>query len=284
MLADTDRNTVVSGVLETNGELPALTETREQRVWRKDSAHQAPAAPVDDSCISDSWYVSVKMACEWIFAVLLLIPAGPVILLAALVVKLTSRGPAFYSQTRLGRRGTTFRIHKVRTMTHNCEKGTGATWAVANDPRITWIGGILRKTHLDELPQLINVLKGEMSIVGPRPERPEFLPKLEQAVPHYCDRLMVRPGVTGLAQVQLPADTDLASVRRKLAYDLYYIRHISLWLDIKLIACTVVHCFGVPFHVLCRVFRMPRKDAVENDYKNRPKSNPALLRAELQPT
>jgi lipopolysaccharide/colanic/teichoic acid biosynthesis glycosyltransferase len=221
---------------------------------------------------------------EWVFALLLLILSGPVILLSALAVKLTSHGPAFYSQTRLGRRGKAFRIHKVRTMTDNCEKSTGATWAATDDPRVTPVGRFLRKTHLDELPQLINVLRGEMSIVGPRPERPEFIPKLEQAVPHYSDRLLVRPGVTGLAQVQLPADTDLASVRRKLAYDLYYIRHISLWLDARLIACTAVHCFGVPFHVLCRLFKMPRRDVVEHAYKNRPKSSPALLHAELQPT
>jgi lipopolysaccharide/colanic/teichoic acid biosynthesis glycosyltransferase len=284
MLANTDRTPAYPGIGETNGDLPALTDTKEQRVWRADPAHQSAAAPGDEACISDSWYVGCKMACEWVFALVLLVPAGLVMLAAALLVKLTSPGPAFYSQTRLGRRGKPFRIHKVRTMTHNCEKNTGATWAKVNDPRITRIGGILRKLHIDELPQLINVLRGEMSIVGPRPERPEFIPKLEQAVPHYCDRLLVRPGVTGLAQVQLPADTDLASVRRKLAYDLYYIRHISLWLDLRLIGCTVVHCVGVPFHVLCRWFKMPRRDEVENAYKNRPKSKPTFLVAELQPT
>jgi lipopolysaccharide/colanic/teichoic acid biosynthesis glycosyltransferase len=284
MLANRDRTPTRPGTRETNVDLPALTETQEQRVWRADPAHAAPAVPADDACISTSWYVGCKMALEWAFALLLLVLTGPVILLTGLIVKLTSPGPAFYSQTRLGRRGKPFRIHKVRTMTHNCEKTTGATWAKANDPRITWVGYYLRKSHLDELPQLINVLRGEMSIVGPRPERPEFIPGLEQAVPHYSDRLLVRPGVTGLAQVQLPADTDLGSVRRKLAYDLYYIRHINLWLDGRLIACTVVHCFGVPFHVLCRLFGMPRRDAVENDYRNRPKSNPTLLVAELQPT
>jgi lipopolysaccharide/colanic/teichoic acid biosynthesis glycosyltransferase len=282
MLADMDRSTA-AGV--TNSELPALTETQEHRLWRADPAHQAPAAPLEDAYISTSWFVSFKMAVEWVFALLLLVPVGPVILLAALAVKLTSRGPAFYSQTRMGRRGKPFRIHKIRTMTHNCEKATGATWAKTDDPRVTPVGRFLRKTHIDELPQLINVLRCEMSIVGPRPERPEFIPRLEQAMPHYCDRLLVRPGVTGLAQVQLPADTDLASVRRKLAYDLYYIRHISFWLDAKLVACTVVHCFfAVPFHVLCRVFKLPRRDAVEHAYQNRPKSEPTLLLAELQPT
>lgn len=284
MLADAEKNSARPSIRETKADLPALRETREQRVWRSDAAHAAPAVPADASCVSNSWYVGCKMGVEWVFALVLLVLTGPVILLAALLVKLTSRGPAFYSQTRLGLNGRPFRIHKVRTMTHNCEKATGATWAKTNDPRITRVGNFLRKTHLDELPQLINVLRGEMSIVGPRPERPEFIPQLEQHVPHYCDRLWVRPGVTGLAQVQLPADTDMASVRRKLAYDLYYVRHISLWLDARLIACTVVHCFGVPFHVLCRWFKMPSRDAVENAYNNRPKSSAGLLLAELQPT
>jgi lipopolysaccharide/colanic/teichoic acid biosynthesis glycosyltransferase len=253
------------------------------RVWRADRAHGDPTTPGNCAWVSGSWYVGWKMAVEWVFALALLFVIGPVILLAALTVKLTSRGPAFYSQTRLGRGGKPFRIHKIRTMTDGCERATGAVWSRSNDPRITPVGRFLRKTHLDELPQLINVLRGEMSIVGPRPERPEFIPSLG-TIPHYGDRLAVRPGVTGLAQVQLPADTDLASVRRKLAYDLYYVRHIDLWLDARLIACTVVHCVGVPFHVLCRWFKMPRRDEVENAYINRPKSTPALILAELQPT
>jgi lipopolysaccharide/colanic/teichoic acid biosynthesis glycosyltransferase len=281
MLANKDENPARPG---NNGDLPAPQGANGARLWRADAAH-APVLPPDDAWISDSWYVGCKMAAEWVAALAMLVVFGPVILLSALAVKLTSRGPAFYSQARLGRGGRTFRIHKVRTMTDNCERATGATWATANDPRVTPVGHFLRRTHLDELPQLINVLRGEMSLVGPRPERPEFLAKLEQALPHYCDRLWVRPGVTGLAQVQLPADTDLASVRRKLAYDLYYIRHVSLWLDLRLIACTAVHCFGVPFHVLCRWFKMPRRDEVENAYKNRPKSAPALVVAKLlQPT
>ena len=132
------------------------------------------------------------------------------------------------------RDGRPFTLFKIRTMAHDCEKASGARWSTPGDPRITRVGAFLRKTHLDELPQLWNVLRGDMSLVGPRPERPEFTPLLEQVVPHYRDRLAVRPGVTGLAQVQLPADTDLDSVRRKLAYDLYYIRHLNGWLDLRL--------------------------------------------------
>src|SRR6185437_15316966 len=139
------------------------------------------------------WYLSCKAVFDYVAAACLLVVTSPVILLAALLVKLTSRGPAFYTQTRLGQHGRPYTIYKIRTMTHDCEKN-GAKWATIADPRITRVGGLLRRTHLDELPQLWNVLRGEMSLVGPRPERPEFVPGLEQAIPHYRHRLLVRPG------------------------------------------------------------------------------------------
>src|SRR5262249_55106805 len=157
----------------------------------------------------------------------------------------------------LGRFGRPFLIYKLRTMTHNCEQESGVRWAVPGDPRVTRLGRFLRKTHLDELPQLWNVLRGDMSLVGPRPERPEFVPGLERAIPGYRPRLLVKPGVTGLAQVQLPADTDIPSVRRKLAYDLYYIRSGGLWLDLRLLASTALRLAGVPYGVGIRLFRLP---------------------------
>jgi lipopolysaccharide/colanic/teichoic acid biosynthesis glycosyltransferase len=152
-------------------------------------------------------------------------------------------------------------------MVHDCEKLSGVRWAVVNDPRITRVGGFLRHTHLDELPQLWNVLKGDMSLVGPRPERPEFVPGLELAIRHYHRRLWVRPGVTGLAQVHLPADTDLDSVRRKLLYDLYYIRHMGPLLDLRLICCTGLRLFGVPFPFLTRFFVLPGCAEIEPSRK-----------------
>src|SRR5439155_3872848 len=167
-----------------------------------------------------------KAVLDRVAALALLVLGGPLILVLALLVKLTSRGPAFYTQTRLGRHGVPFTICKLRTMMNKCESLTGPRWSMPGDPRVTGLGRFLRATHLDELPQLLNVLRGDMSLIGPRPERPEFLPELERACPRYRERLAVRPGVTGLAQVQLPADTNIASVRRKLAYDLYYIRHV----------------------------------------------------------
>jgi lipopolysaccharide/colanic/teichoic acid biosynthesis glycosyltransferase len=197
-------------------------------------------------------------------ALLLLLLTLPLILLAALIVKATSRGPAFYSQIRVGRGGRPFRIFKIRTMVHNCEALTGPCWSAPGDPRITLVGKILRRIHLDELPQLINVIAGQMSLIGPRPERPEFLPALEQAIPSYRRRLGARPGVTGLAQVQLPADTDLGSVRRKLKYDLYYIQNMSLWLDLRILIATACYVTGVPYEVSRRLCRLPSSDVIES--------------------
>jgi lipopolysaccharide/colanic/teichoic acid biosynthesis glycosyltransferase len=208
-------------------------------------------------------YTTLKRPVEWLLAAILLAFSFPVILLAMLVVKLTSRGPAFYSQTRSGRNGVPFTIHKIRTMDHNCESKSGVRWATHNDPRITAAGRVLRRLHVDELPQLWNVLRGDMSLIGPRPERPEIIERLRKDIPNYNERLQVRPGMTGLAQIQLPADTDLDSVRRKLRYDLYYIREESLVLDTKILVCTAFYLVRVPFILWQRWFKLPSADVVE---------------------
>jgi lipopolysaccharide/colanic/teichoic acid biosynthesis glycosyltransferase len=155
-------------------------------------------------------------------------------------------------------------------MTDDCERQTGAVWSMPGDGRVTPVGRFLRRAHLDELPQLFNVLRGEMSLVGPRPERPEIAPSLDRAVADYWRRLLVKPGVTGLAQVQLPADTDIESVRRKLAYDLYYIGRRSLGLEVRLILCTAFRACRLPFALLRRMFALPRPDVVETAYRRRP--------------
>lgn len=188
-----------------------------------------------------NWYTSSKRIFDVIAALTGLVVAVPVLLLTALLVRLTSRGPAFYSQTRVGKGGRPFTIWKLRSMRHNCELASGAVWSGKGDPRVTTIGRFLRRSHLDELPQLWNILVGDMSLVGPRPERPEFVPQLEAAIPRYRERLLVLPGVTGLAQVHLGPDTDLASVERKLAFDLYYIKTLGFWGDVKVVLATVIH-------------------------------------------
>ena len=226
------------------------------------------------------WYLPCKHAADFVAALALGLVALPVIALSALVVKLSSRGPAFYTQTRVGRGGRLFTIYKIRTMIHNCESLTGPRWSIPGDPRVTRFGWFLRLTHLDELPQLLNVLRGDMSLIGPRPERPEFIPELERSLPAYGQRLTVRPGVTGLAQVQLPADTDLDSVRRKLAHDLYYVRHVNPWLDLRLLVCTAFYAVGVPFVLLSRLLGVPRSDAVERAMQG-VVSEPAPVRARI---
>jgi lipopolysaccharide/colanic/teichoic acid biosynthesis glycosyltransferase len=218
---------------------------------------------------------------DFVLALVLLVPAAPFIVLGALLVKLTSRGPAFYSQMRVGRHGRVFRIYKLRTMTHESEKH-GAVWCKPGDPRVTPVGRFLRATHLDELPQLWNVLAGDMSLVGPRPERPEFVPRLEEALPGYRDRLAVRPGITGLAQVQLPADTDIESVRRKLVHDRYYIEKMGLWLDLRLVLCTALKMLHVPFVFSERILRVPGSRVVER--KVAPASAPAPVLPNKKPT
>lgn len=209
------------------------------------------------------WYLSGKNVADFVLAVMLIVPAAPLVALAALLVKLTSRGPALYTQTRVGEDGRLFTIWKIRSMMHNCESLTGPRWSMPGDPRVTRVGAFLRASHLDELPQLLNVLRGEMSLIGPRPERPEFVPELERELPGYWQRLMVRPGVTGLAQVQLPPDSDLISVRRKLAHDLFYIRHLSPWLDLRLLLCTAAYALGLPFGIGGKMLGIPDGAAVE---------------------
>lgn len=160
-----------------------------------------------------------------------------------LIIKLDSPGPAFYRQVRLGRAGKPFSIIKLRSMYVDAEQNGEARWATQDDPRITRVGRVLRKTRLDELPQLINVLLGEMSFIGPRPERPEFVRELEQHIPYYRTRLLVKPGLTGWAQVQYSYTSSVEDTFVKLQYDLYYIHRWSVWLDLYILFRTVAVVF-----------------------------------------
>ena len=225
-------------------------------------------------------YPAIKGAIDLVAAAVLLVLAMPMILAAMVLVKLTSRGPSLYSQRRLGRHGRPFTIYKIRTMYRDCELRSGPQWSSQDDPRVTPIGRYLRLTHIDELPQLWNVLRGEMSLVGPRPERPEFVVQLDTAIPHYRQRMLVRPGLTGLAQVQLPPDTDLQSVRKKLACDLYYIQRVSPLLDLKILCSTACYLAGIPFHIPRLLFRIPSGPPVEDAYRRMVESGAARV----QPT
>jgi lipopolysaccharide/colanic/teichoic acid biosynthesis glycosyltransferase len=210
-----------------------------------------------------------KSTMDCILVLVLLVPASFAMLVAMVLVRLTSRGPVIYPQIRLGHNGRRYTIYKIRSMYQDCERLTGPRWSTPGDKRVTWIGKFLRAFHIDELPQLWNIFKGDMSLVGPRPERPELVVGLELAIPCYRDRLQVRPGVTGLAQVQLPPDTDLDSVRRKVAYDLYYIEHASLWLDFRLILATALGIVRIPPSLISALLAIPDSDTVERAYRDR---------------
>jgi lipopolysaccharide/colanic/teichoic acid biosynthesis glycosyltransferase len=157
----------------------------------------------------------------------------------ALAVRFSSPGPVFYHQRRVGKDGRVFTIHKFRSMRTDAEAQTGAVWASAADPRVTSVGRFLRRTRLDELPQLWNVLMGDMSFVGPRPERPEFVAKLTTEIPYYGQRHVVRPGLSGWAQVRHAYGASVDDSLQKLQYDLFYIKHMSIALDLFIIFNTI---------------------------------------------
>ncbi|MCA9134069.1 MAG: sugar transferase [Planctomycetales bacterium] len=204
-------------------------------------------------------YPAWKTYVDRLVALLLLLPSLPLIALLLLLVRSTSPGPGLFRQTRVGKHGRTFTLYKIRTMRIDAETaGTGPQWARQGDPRATPLGRWLRAGHLDELPQLFNVLKGEMSLVGPRPERPEFVDVLRECIPDYHRRLEVLPGITGLAQINLPPDTDLESVRRKVFMDSLYIESLALGLDLRLLFCTAIAFICPPGQRLLRLLRLYR--------------------------
>ncbi len=206
--------------------------------WRREPGAVLPVVPLLAG-------ERVKATADFALAALMLVPAFPVLLACILLVRLTSRGAAIYTQTRVGRGGRVFTLYKIRTMYHDCEKLTGPQWSPPGDTRITPVGRVLRKLHLDELPQLFNVLKGEMSLVGPRPERPEIVKKLREVVVGYDRRHAVRPGITGFAQIHLPPDTCVRSVRNKLAYDLFYVRFRSVRMELFVLFATGLKMIGL---------------------------------------
>lgn len=208
-------------------------------------------------------YFETKYRLERLLGIGLLIPAIPVIALCWCAIKLSSKGPGIYRQTRVGYQGRNFQVLKLRTMRINAE-ANGPQWSSKGDPRITRLGTLLRALHLDELPQLINVARGEMVLVGPRPERPEFVDLLTEVIPGYQRRLFVKPGITGLAQINLPPDTDLRSVQRKQVLDLHHIDHANLWLDKRMLLLTTLRVLSVSNERLTRLMGLDRKTLVEH--------------------
>lgn len=191
--------------------------------------------------LMQQWQVVTKRLMDMGVSGFALIVGSPLWLIVAIALKLDSKGPVIYKQERIGKDLKPFTLRKFRSMYVDAEKHTGPVWALKNDPRVTRVGKFLRKTHLDETPQFLNVLKGEMSLVGPRPERPFFLEKLSKEIPLYKRRYKVKPGLTGLARVKYKYDESIEDVKIDLQYDLYYIENMSLRLDFQILFWTIFH-------------------------------------------
>ena len=207
---------------------------------------------VDLDSVNPSWFIFsdgfssgrrlstlFKRGFDILLSFLLLVLTGPIILLFALLIRLESRGGSFFTQERVGLYGQTFKILKLRSMRSDAETGGEARWATKNDPRTTRIGRIIRKVRIDELPQAWSVLKGEMSFVGPRPERPQFVNDLQTKMPYYAERHIVKPGITGWAQINYPYGASTEDARHKLEYDLYYAKNYTPFLDLLIILQTL---------------------------------------------
>ncbi len=188
--------------------------------------------------IMQPWEESAKRLMDIFASLVVLAVSTPLWFIIAVAIKLDSKGPVVYSQERVGKDEKIFKMHKFRSMHADAEKKTGPVWAPVNDSRVTRVGRFLRNTRLDEIPQFINVLRGEMSLVGPRPERPFFVEKLSKEIPLYHRRLKVRPGITGWAQVKQGYDRSIDDVRSKVRYDLFYIENMSLRMDMKILLYT----------------------------------------------
>ena len=206
---------------------------------------------LDLNQLEEGWLATARASCEGkvrtaahrgldlACALALLLATLPLLLLVALAIKLDSRGPIFYGQERVGLGGRRFTVLKFRSMRVDAEANGTPQWASKQDPRVTRIGRFLRLTRIDEVPQVFNVLRGDMAMVGPRPERPAFVAQLEQQIPYYKDRACVRPGITGWAQINYPYGASVEDARQKLTYDLYYIQHRGLRLDLRILLTTV---------------------------------------------
>jgi lipopolysaccharide/colanic/teichoic acid biosynthesis glycosyltransferase len=237
----------MEALAERVGSSPAAAPALEQQ---RETGTDAPVAEEGFGARATRWT-------NFVLALLALIALLPLLLLIAVAVKLTSRGPVLYTQERVGldrrlpgveagnrRRtrdigGRPFTIYKFRTMQVDAERATGAVWAIQNDPRITPVGRFLRQYRLDEIPQLLNVMRGEMNIVGPRPERPTIFAELREHITEYPQRQRAKPGITGLAQIYHHYDRSLDDVRTKVRYDLEYIRRKSLWEDLRIMLRTI---------------------------------------------
>ncbi|WP_425230610.1 TIGR03013 family XrtA/PEP-CTERM system glycosyltransferase [Sphingomonas sp.] len=255
-VTDLGASEVVLALEERRNALPLAdllrVKTTGVQVYELSAFLERETGRIDLGSVNPSWLIfsdgfaagrmissTVKRAFDIVASLLLLIVTLPVMIIAAVAVKLESRGPAFYRQRRVGLYNEGFDIVKLRSMRVDAEVPGKAQWAAENDPRITRVGRFIRKVRIDELPQTWTVLKGEMSFVGPRPERPQFVGELEQQLPFYAERHMVKPGITGWAQINYPYGASVEDARHKLEYDLYYAKNYSPFLDLLILIQTL---------------------------------------------
>jgi exopolysaccharide biosynthesis polyprenyl glycosylphosphotransferase len=199
---------------------------------------------IDDLLLSDGFAggrpgTALKRIVDIVLSIVMLLLTLPLMAAAALAIKLDSHGPVFYRQPRIGQFGQIFTVMKFRSMTTDAEACGNPRWAQTQDPRVTRVGRVIRALRIDELPQLVNIIRGDMSLVGPRPERPHFVDLLARVIPLYRHRAYVKPGLTGWAQVNYPYGASVEDAREKLAYDLYYVKHRTIWLDLAILLSTV---------------------------------------------
>ena len=215
-------------------------------------------------------YLSFKSGIDCVIGFSLLVVTSPIILMLAAIVRCSSPGPAIYRQRRVGKDGQIFELLKLRSMVRDAEAPGKPVWCSTNDLRITKVGRVLRKLHLDELPQLWNVAKGEMSLVGPRPERPEICINLEEEISGYHDRHQVKPGITGLAQVNLPPDQTIEDVQRKQILDLRYIEEANAWLDLRMILATTLRMIGLKGETVMKLMCLCRRNYLQQQLESKP--------------
>jgi len=255
LVAHNNLSRIVIALEDQRGNLPVrdLVRLRVQGIQIED-AHTALAALTGRvwlNAVRPSWFIFsggfhrsrwvgiMKRSIDLASGIVGLVVFAPVMALVALAIRLDSKGPALYRQVRVGMRDKPFELIKFRSMRLDAESGSVAQWAQENDPRVTRVGGFLRKYRLDELPQFINILRGDMSLVGPRPERPMFVDQLRERIPFYDERHSVRPGVTGWAQVEYKYGSSVEDAYHKLEYDLFYLKNLSLFFDFMIIVRTV---------------------------------------------
>ncbi len=201
-----------------------------------------PPGPVSPDALR---YFGVRTLVDRVLAGILLVVVSPVLLLCMAAIRLNSKGSPIFSQRRTGAGGKTFTMYKLRSMYQDAEQKSGPQWSQPGDARVTVVGRFLRFAQLDEIPQLINVVRGEMALIGPRPERPSIVKELIPLVPSYVKRHAAKPGITGLAQIYLPPDENIDSVKAKVIYDLIYLRHVTWVMDLRIAICTVLRMFAI---------------------------------------